>query len=266
MIAEAWNGRQIRGGPAMNPRFRMAVVVAVLSWCVPGSASGQGAAADEYEQAFEALRALAPRADRAAAVRDFVLRRDAAEIRFTVGAAFVGQGSVSFVPPLPVERAHLRRVLGDSVIDAPISAAVLLFADSTLAELERGLTFATGDVAAGVADRVHDALEFVSDGRERWADAALMDALLNGAATGFFAAYVKRRQGEDLMIQVTPHDAEEMQLLRRGKQTGQRVETVSQFQRAEDLRDTSAIAGEAVDPLRIEAYRIESTIGSNLGC
>ena len=135
---------------------RLALSVLALS-----PAQGQ----DDYQRAFEEVRKLAPRPDRVATVAGLVLRRDAAEFRLaegtlalltpvsgrTVGAVFVGRGAVSLRPPLAVERAHLLRVLKDSVVEGSIGAAVLLFADSTLAELERRVTFGPGTVPSAAA-------------------------------------------------------------------------------------------------------------------
>ncbi len=235
-------------------------------------------AQENYQQVFTQVREMAPRGDRVAAVRDLILRRDAAEIRLaegmlylltpvagqTVGAVFVGSGSISLVPPLAVERAHLRRMLKDSVLDAPISAAVFLFADSTLAELERRVSFQPGTADAAAAARVGDALDFLVDGRERSVAGTFMAALLNGERNGFFSAYVKRLRGEDLMFQVDPYQIEEIFLLRRGKLRGQRVETVCQFQRAEDLQSGVAAADQHPEPLQVDAYRIEASIQGNL--
>ncbi len=239
---------------------------------------GVAAAQDHYEQVVAEVRHMAARGDRAAAVRDLVLRRDAAEFHLaegtlylltpvagrTVGAVFVGRGSVELTPPLAVERANLRRVLKDSVLDAPISAAVFLFADSTLGELERRVTFGAAEVDAQAAARVGDALDFLVDGRARSVDATFMSALLNGEPNGFFSAYVKRLRGEDLTFQVDPYQIEEIFLLRRGKLREQRVETVCQFQRAEDLRAGVAAADEHPEPLQVQAYRIDATIEGDL--
>jgi len=93
--------------------------------------------------------------DRVAPVRNVTLRRDAIAFHLdegnvflatpvggrTIGAAFVGRGSVSYTPPLAVERGELHRLLEDSTVDARISAAAFVFSDSTLTELERQLTF-----------------------------------------------------------------------------------------------------------------------------
>lgn len=231
----------------------------------------------EYQQTFDELRRITPRDDRTAAVRDFVLRRDTVAFHLvegtlhlltpvagqTVGAVFVGRGSVSLAPPLAVERAHMYRVLGDSVLEAPISAAVFLFADSTLSELERHVTFGAGPVPGEAAGRVREALEFLTEGRERWVDPTLMSALLNQELNGFFAGYVKRQRGEDLMFQVDPHQREEVLLLRRGRLRGQRIETVCQFPRAGDLRSGNVAVDEQPEPVRLEAYRIEATIKGN---
>ncbi len=261
----------------MSWRRWIVLVVPTISLAASAGASPPQGAEPGYEQVFEELRKLAPRADRVALVREVVLRRDAAEFRLqegtlylltpvsgrTVGAAFVGKGSLSFTPPLAVERASLWRVLGDSALDEPISAAVFVFADSTLADLERQVTFGPGQVESAVLGRVGDALDFLVDGRERWVDVALMTALLNGDATAYFAGYIKRSRGEDLMVKVDPHEVEEVLLLRRGKLVGQKVQTVTQFQRVGDLRDNLTTADERPDPLQLETYRIEATIADN---
>jgi len=130
---------------------RSAAALLALALAVPVQAQ---APADSYETVFAELKNLAPRPDRVAIVHGLVLRRDVMELRLdtgalslltpvagrAVGVVFVGEGSVSFVPPLEIERAHLRRVLGDSTVSGPITGAVLIFADSTLAELERSVT------------------------------------------------------------------------------------------------------------------------------
>src|SRR5512135_1600402 len=160
--------------------------------------------AASYDSVYAALRRLAPRADRVAEVRDLAFERDAGWFRLTqgnltlltdvggrtVGAAFVGTGNFAFAPPTAVERAQARRILGDSVLDGPITAAVFLFADSTLAQLERRVRFGAGTPDPAAEGRVGDALGFLVQGREHWVDAGLMEALLDGATTGWFAAYV----------------------------------------------------------------------------
>jgi len=120
------------------------------------------AAAERYEPVFEALRELAPRGDSVATVKNLTLQRDAIQFRFaegrlylltpvagrTMGAVFVGRGAVSFVPPLAVERAQLSHLLGDSVLNTEITAAVLVFTDSTCGSSRASSASAPGPSAA----------------------------------------------------------------------------------------------------------------------
>src|SRR5437773_12164130 len=84
--------------------------------------------------------------ERVAPVRNVTLRRDAIVFHLedgnlflatpvagrTIGAVFVGRGAVSFLPPLAIERAEGRRVLGDSVLGVRVSAGAFVFADLAL--------------------------------------------------------------------------------------------------------------------------------------
>jgi len=242
-----------------------------------GALLGQTPGGYSYQQAFDQLRGAAPRSDRVAAVHQLVLQRDAVTFRLdegrlsllspvagrTTGAVFVGKGTVSFAPPLAVERAYVQHELGDSIIDTPISSAVFLFADSTQAELEHDLTFAADEVPRGASGAVSDMLDRIIDAGTRQADPTLMSALLNGDANGFFYAHVKRPRGEDLMFQVDPFQREEILLLRRGR-LGQKTQTVSQFQRAADLGDTLAQPAPSQSALAIRAYDLDATIEKGL--
>jgi hypothetical protein len=242
-----------------------------------GALLGQTPGDPSYEQVFDQLRATTPRSDRVAVVRHLVLRRDVVEFRLdegrisllsavagrTSGAVFVGSGSVAFAPPLDVERAYLHHELGDSVIDTPITSAVFLFADSTLANLEQRLTFTLDSGIRGASGPVGDALDRLIDGGTRQTDPTLMSALLNGDANGFFYAHVKRPRGEDLMFEVDPFQMEEIALLRRGR-LGQKTQTVSQFQRAEDLADTLSEPAEPTGATAITAYDLDATIEKGL--
>lgn len=250
---------------------------------VPLTAFAQGAfpnvspvTQDSYEGVFGALREMAPRGDRVATVQNLVLRRDVAEFRLeegelylltpvhghTVGAVFVGDASVSLAPPLAIERAHLQRVLGDSVLDVPISAVVFVFADSTLAELERRNTFSGRSVDREASRQVEDALDYLIDGRD--VDGTLMSALLNEDANGFFYAYFKPRRGEQLILRMDPYQVEDVMLLRRGKLEGQKLQTICQFQRSEEVSDDPSTVARGGAPLGLGAYEIEATIEKDL--
>jgi hypothetical protein len=236
------------------------------------------AAQTPYDTVFDQIKNLSPVSNAVAPVHGLVLRRDVMELRLddgfafqlspvagrTAGIAFVGSGTLSFVPPLIVEQFNLKRVMGDSTINGPISAAVFIFADSTEAELARTLKF--GPAPQGTPDpssAIGAALEYITDGRSRWADPSLVTALLNHTTTPYFSAYVQRKRGESVLIQFDPMQAEEVLLYRRGKMVGQRTETVCQFQRAEELVVGNSIASEQPEPLTIASYDIDATIDQN---
>jgi len=256
----------ITAGAAQHPDTGIAPPLAVLG------------AADAYEPVFDQLRSLAPRGDRVAAVHGLVLQRDAihfhldqGELYFlspvagrTVGALFIGRGSVSFTPPWDIERTQLMRVLADSTLDARVSAVAFIFADSTPAELQRRLTFGASTPHPD-GGPVGDAVDHLVEGRSHHVHPTLMSALLNGAANGFFYAYVKRESGEDLMFEIDPQAGEEVLLLRGGRLNGQKVQTVCQFPRATELGDSLPASDGDRNPLKVEAYRIETTMAKASG-
>src|SRR5260370_29464855 len=92
-----------------------------------------------------------------------------------------------------------------------------------------------------------------------------MCALLNGDANGFFSAYVKRENGEDLMFELDPQEGEPVLLLRGGRLEGQKTQTICQFPDAAHLGDSVPASDGDRNPLNLEAYRIEATIGKSLG-
>jgi len=232
-----------------------------------------------YDTVFDQLKNLKPTTS-VATVRNITLHRDIMELQLdsgqaylltpirgrTVGIAFVGKGLVSFAPPLEVERFNLNRVLGDSVLDDEISAAVFFFVDSTAEELRRKLAFETNERSSGAgaaASAVGAAVDYLMDGRSRSGDPTLLSSILNGTSNAYFAALLQRKQGESVMIQYDPTRSEEVALFRRGKMLGQRTETICQFQRAEDLRDGMSITAKHPEILTVQSYDIDARIDGN---
>ena len=181
----------------------------------------------------------------------------------TVGAVFIGSGSVSFSPPLPVEQGQLWRVLGDSNLTAHLVSVVFFFADSTLADLRQLLTFAPEPVPPKARQPVSDALDRLVEGHRT--ESSFTTALLNGDANGFFYAYVHRVVGEDLAFEVDPDAEEPILLRRRGRLQGQHAQTVCEFPRRTELADTLGAPPRPSTPLTVTRYDIESWIDNSLG-
>jgi Peptidase family M1 domain len=233
-------------------------------------------AAERFEPVFDELRKMSVRTDSVARVRNLTLRRDAIEFHLedgdlflgtpvagrTIAAVFVGRGAVSFGAPLPIERRELRRVLGDSTLNARISAVAFVFTDSTLGELQRQASFGVppGAPSPGLLGDAIDRL--VVNGR--WLlEPTLMAGLLNGETNGYFYARVKREHGEDLTLIVDPAETEAIELLRDGRE-GEKVQLISEFGSAQDLADSAAARAPDRAPFELGSYVIDATIAKGL--
>ena len=262
------------------PTRRFARLALLLSLLGPKARGQALTPAESYDTVFAQLQRMGPQVDHAATLRNVILRRDAIVLHLDdgrlfptspvagrmVGAVFVGHGSVSFAPPLGIERAELKRVLGDTMLDTPITAAVLVFTDTTAVELARQTAPAPGAGATEATGAIHNALRMLLDEDARSVEqTTLAEDLLNGAASGFFYAHLTRAHGKDLMLMVDPEQVEAVSLLRAGGSTGPKLQVVTQFRRAERMSDTTDVVNGALDPLRLESYRIESTIAKGLG-
>src|SRR5438093_1177634 len=189
------------------------------------------------------------------------------------GATFLAASSAGAPRALLLRRSRRRRpavLLGPAAAgERPAirhgGAAVLVFTDSTLWELTRELSFGPGPVGGDATGPVGDALDRLLEGRSHESESStLMSALLNGYVNGFFYGHVKRVHGEDLMFQVDPEQPEQIELLRGGKLDGQKVQIVSQFPRVENLQDRVLVGVERPDPLKLERYQVETTLGKDL--
>jgi len=228
--------------------------------------------ATSYEQRYAEVMALAPRGDRVAAVSNLVLQRDVAKFSLrsgtlalltqvggrTVGAVFRGEGVFYFTPPTDIEQARLARFENSKELGRTFTELVLLFADSTEAELGRTLTFASGDVSA-LRPAVKTALDYIADDESKTVDAPLMAAFLNSAATGVFYAHVNQDGGVPLMFTIDPSDFEAVSLARKGARVlGSRTrEVVCQFP---SQGDAGAGGGLLERRPTIRAYRLDVTM------
>ncbi len=209
-----------------------------------------GTPADSYSDRFRELWNSKPAADRAAPVRHLVLKRDAGELVFeegtlyllqpiggqVMGALFRGKGSFHFSAPLAIERERLRLFRKDTVIAEPFEDVFLLFADSTLTELQRQLTFGAGEAPGDLKGLTDDALEYLGNEDHQSLDPDVMRPVLNGEQTGLFYAHMTRANFEPWMFMIDPHEVESVRFLARAKRTGftHYAEPIAQFPRQGD--------------------------------
>jgi len=228
---------------------RVAVVLVLSPPALPGQAPQEPGAtpATSYEQRYDEVRALEPRSDGIARVTNLVLARDVARFTLrsgtlyrlstvggrTVGVVFSGEGTFSFSPPGRIEQDRLARFEKTPTLDAPFTELVLLFADTTLAELERQLTFGPGTVPGDLRAVVRSSLEFLGDPDSKTLDPDLMAAFLNGDASDLFYAHINRAASGPLMFMVNPFETEGVTLGKRAPRIAwtNRPEVICRFPR-----------------------------------
>ena len=171
----------------------------------------------------------------------------------TVAALFRGTGTFSFAPTSPVEQHRLARYENKTALEAPFTDVLLMFADTTMAELRR-LTFRAEAAPGEVRERVRDGLKYLSDEDSQTFDPDLMGALLNGDTTDLFYAHIRRQGAEPLMFTLNPHEVEAVSLSGRATRWWAKDrEILSQFPPQGRPRDEQR-TGERTDPAEIRRY------------
>src|SRR5256886_1654700 len=252
------------------PSLPLAVVPGLL---LAQMAPPAPAAAPSYEARYAEVLALAPRADRVAQVNNVVLQRDAARFTLangtiyllssvggrTMGAVFQGEGTFSFSPPTRIEQDRLARFEKGRSLDARMTELVLLFADSTLAELERKVTFSNSQVPEEVRDVVHKSLEYLGDEDSKSFHPDLMTAFLNQESNNLFYAHITRDEGSALMFMLDPFESEQVILEKRAPRRfwTHQPEVICRFPRQGAAPDSAT--GERPGTPTIRAYPLGNT-------
>ena len=213
-------------------RVHLACSVALLSTLAartPLAAQAGPSPAASWDSAYAQARGMTPMPGAVAVVNGLVLQREAGQFQFaygtlallspvggrTIGAVFKGRGTFTFAPRTSLERQHLAELHHDSTWSVPFTEAVLLFSDSTQAELARQLTFAPGDAPHVDHDRVEQTLDFLGDDHDHSLDPDVWIDLLNAVPGGLFYAHIVPASGSPLMFLVTPRMREGVELRER---------------------------------------------------
>jgi hypothetical protein len=229
-----------------------------------------------YEQRYADLKELQAVPNRVAQVTGLVLKRDVGQFTFesgkfylltpiggrTMGAVFLGTGRMSFNPPSRIEQDRLAQFQKVRSLDAPFSSAVLLFADSTLAELEAKLTFGPGQPPPEVRQRFKSSLENLIDDDSKSLDPDLMSAFLNGESSGLFYAEVGRTNGgSPLMFMINPSEVESVSLSHRVRRYGwtRESEAICQFP-PQSMNQSVEPTSERVRDAAIRHYAIQTSL------
>jgi hypothetical protein len=138
---------------------------------------------------------------------------------------------------------------------------VLLFADSTLSELESKLTFGTGQATEEVRQRFKTALDHIGDTDSKSLDPDLMSAFLNNQLNGVFYANVAPTSGSPLLFMLNPNEVEGVSLGQRIRRFGwtRRSEVISKFPPGQQSRDGQP-SGERLHDAAIRHYTIAASL------
>jgi hypothetical protein len=257
----------------MTPRcIRYAAVSLAVPCTLVAQSPPRAGRSPSYLQRYEEVTRMAPLPAQSAAVANLVIAREGVRLTLTrgrlhllspvggrtVGALFRGDGRFAFAPPVAAEQQALRRHAGTASLDEPISEAILLFTDSTLAQLGR-LTFEPGELERGAVGRVRDFMESFRGYRDETFNSDVMEPLINGTA-GFLLARLERPRGDALLFMVNPSLSEAVRLyqpVNRREWGGRSWAVVSQF----DPPGQPLSAGWFYrGRLRIPSYRISARL------
>ena len=255
--------------------FRRQAVPLVLTISLASSVAAQappweGVPAETFGPRFQEVWNMGA-GDLSAAVRDLVLRRDKAEITLqdgrlyllnpvggqVMGAVFRGHGTMHYVPGSSIERSRLTVFRKDGALEDRFDELVLLFADSTLAELRRRLQFEPGGAPGDLGERVKDLLKYFGDEGHQALDPDLFRPFLNGEQTGMFlAAY---RQNAPWIYLINPQDVEGVQVITEARHMrwGHYGEVATQERQ---LGERAGQNAERRPQGRITNYQIETTL------
>ena len=187
--------------------------------------------ATDYDAFFDAFLGQRLDSTRVAVVSGLTLERDVGRFTLDEGtlwlgtpvagrvcaALFVGRGSFACAPPTRVEREQMQRIYGKATMERPFSALVLVFADSTLRELSRGLSFEPGAGSKIGSTVLGDCFRYVSDRKPQWLDASLAKPFLEGRADGTFFSMIEAADEERLFFEIDPRQTEDVLLWREPK-------------------------------------------------
>lgn len=246
-----------------SPRHALALLLALTT--APLAAQGP---VTSYDSVFQSLWRLQGAPDRAASVDRLTLSRDRATLLFERGtlylmapvggrvmaAVFRGAGRLRYTPATRMERDRLRLFHKQDAMDEPFDEAVLFFADSTLAELERTLRFGPGKAPDDLARRFQEALDYFGDEGDRYLEPDLLRPVLNGETTGLFLGMILNGANDPWMFLQDPHAVEGVQLLTRAKRTARArwAETVTMNRVAGD-----PASGERRPEAHVDRYTME---------
>jgi hypothetical protein len=182
-------------------------------------------------------------------------------------AFFSGKGSFSFTPPTDVEKQQLNRFYGADTFETGFKALFIIFADTTLEEVQKNFKVAKGKASRSDQDLVEYALKYLSQKKGKRFDHQIMKTLLDNDYNGFFYAHFSKKKTDPLFFEINPFSEEEVRFMRRleGPSFYYLPELINQFHLQSDYANNIHLAHEDKSSLQVKNYNIDCTLeGSSL--
>ncbi len=227
-----------------------------------------------YMEVYNQLINLKSDPSKTSVVSGLVIKRDAATFDLKDGtltlctpvngrvcaAIFIGNGSFKYTPPSEVEKEQLYRFYEKTEFDKPITHLFLMFADSTLSELEGRLRFEVKERIAALDQQVSNSLKFLSEEGDEYFDTDFMKSFLEDEINGSFFAHFN----DNMFFRINPFQDEEETLEHPAKSfLHEYREVVNQFPASDKLKKEYPNFS-VKDRFIVSDYNINSTIESGL--
>lgn len=180
---------------------------------------------------------------------------------------FSGKGVFSFTPPTSVERKQLYRFYEREAFEEKFKTLFLVFADSTLEELQQHFDFTKGKVARGAGDHVKYALKYLSQKKGKRFDHHIIKTFLDKNYNGFFYAHFSKKKTDPFFFEINPFSEEEVRFMRRlkGPSFYYLPELINQFHLQSDYDNNIHLTDEDKSTLQVNNYKIDCRLkGSSL--
>jgi len=184
----------------------------------------------------------------------------------TVGAIFLGKGTVYMTPPTQIEQKQLYRFYETDSLEEEFTVLFLLFADSTLEEFEKKLSFKIGKPTREVGDHLQYCLKFLSEDKGKYFDTSVLKFIFENEKNNYFYAHFSKIKEDPMCFRIDPYEDEEVLLMRRTSTHTYThdLETVCQFHVQPYYHSSMNLDDKSKDLIKVKHYAIESTITNNL--
>ena len=228
-----------------------------------------------YEELYDQFMNLTPDPAGVSIVKNLRLQRDVGmfdlhqgklylckPIRGRVCAAlFEGEGTFSFKPPTYIEQQQLYRFYEKDSLEEKFSTLFIIFADTTLEELNRSLSFATGDIPLTVPREISYCMEYMGNPDGKNFNPEIMKTFLDDTRNSLFYSHFSFEKLKPLFFEINPYEVEEVRFMRRVNGDFMYTrEVVNQFHTREEYTSKADLTDEDKSEIRVESYTIDEKI------